>query len=89
MVAEQKVYGDFAKLVQQHAVNDFGCDAQCVTDCTNQQFINFRQIPACVAQCPCSQQVLDIQGGAYNYPALMSHSGYDVQAWSFFQLHKK
>lgn len=88
MIAEQQVYQDFADLVQTHAVNDFGCDATCVTDCTNQQFMNFREIPVCVAQCPCNQQVLNITGGSYNYPSLMAYSQYNLQAWSFFKLNQ-
>ena len=88
MVAEQQVYQDFATLVQNHAVNDFGCEPSCVSDCTNQDFINFREIPLCVSDCPCDQQIVNITGGAYNYPQLMAYSEYNLEAWSFFKLHQ-
>jgi hypothetical protein len=88
MVAEQQVYQEYANLVQNHAVNDFGCDPQCVTDCTNQQFVTFREIPFCVSDCPCDQQLVNITTGSYNYPALMAYSEYNLAAWSFFKTHK-
>jgi len=33
--AEKEVQQDFVELLKKHAVNDLGCDPQCVNDCTN------------------------------------------------------
>lgn len=48
---EKTLQDDFGVLLKKHAVEDFECDPQCVTNCTNQEDVNFFELPDCLKLC--------------------------------------
>jgi hypothetical protein len=83
--AQQQLTDEFAALVRKHAVDTFGCNAECVDSCLDNDYIAFHEVPQCAEYCPCTGGNLVIAGGEYNYPALMQFNDGNKQAWSFFK----
>jgi hypothetical protein len=79
------LHDDFGLLVKEHAVQDLGCDPQCVADCTNKDYISFFELPACLRWCKCQQNVLKIDDGRLNYASLIQFNKDDKRTWKYFK----
>jgi len=70
-VKAKTLHDDFGLLLKEHAVQDLGCDSQCIADCTNKEYISFFELPDCLRWCKCEQNFLKIDDGRLNYASLI------------------
>ncbi len=77
-------------MLYKHAVNDFSCDSDCATDCTNTDYFDEADdMLSCLDWCSCEADIISITTRSdYNYASLLKFSGYDKEAWSFFMKYR-
>lgn len=84
---EQELHEEFSQLVKKIAIQKLKCDKSCVNDCLHHEYISFWEIPQCISQCRCENNMIQIEGGSLNLPKLMHYNEYDLKSWAYFKLH--
>ena len=81
----QKHREEFYELFRQQAIENLGCEAECINECTSQEYMDFWELPKCVMWCPCYQGPITLEDGRMNYPALLKTYKSEKYAWSLFK----
>lgn len=82
-----KLQKDYLDTLKKSAIQDLGCDAKCVNVCTDSDYFEFWEVPACISDCKCTKvdSVLDISQGKYNLPQLALYADGNIEAWQLFK----
>ncbi len=83
----EKLQRDYYDELRTTAINELGCDSACVNTCTNANYFEFYEVPACIAECKCSKinGALDISNGKFKLSTLAMYADGDVDAWMSFK----
>jgi hypothetical protein len=83
----EKLQRDYYNELRTTAIKELGCDSACVNTCTNANYFEFYEVPACIAECKCSKinGALDISKGKFSLSSLAMYADGDVDAWMSFK----
>lgn len=83
---EKLMYTQVKILTKKHAIKTFGCDETCVNDCLNSDFLSFLQLPSCVLQCECHQNLVRFANDEVNDDSDVSNQ--DSESQGFLAIHQ-